>query len=139
MPYATLCATLVDPLRVVAFTSEEAIQRMIPQIARLDCAWHLLKLGSYGCAELTLMYPGCSKASGVTALAAHYRIPLEQVMAIGDNTNDLAMLQSVGWDVAMGQAPESVKAAAKVVTASNIEDGVALAIERYALAMASRE
>jgi hydroxymethylpyrimidine pyrophosphatase-like HAD family hydrolase len=39
----------------------------------------------------------------------------------------------VGWGVAMGQAPEAVKAAAKAVTASNREDGVALAIEHYAL------
>ncbi|MEO7019860.1 MAG: Cof-type HAD-IIB family hydrolase [Ktedonobacteraceae bacterium] len=138
MSYATLCAMLTDPLRVIAFTSEEAIQRMLPQIVTLDCAWHLLKLGSYGCAELTLMYPGCSKASGVAALAAHYGIPLAQVMAIGDNTNDLTMLQSVGWGVAMGQAPEAVKAAAKAVTTTNLEDGVALAIERYALALASR-
>lgn len=131
MSYATLGALLIDPLRVVAFASETAIQRMIPQIARLDCAWHLLKLGSYGCAELSLMNLGCSKASGVAALAAHYGIPLAQVMAIGDNTNDLTMLQSVGWGVAMGQAPEAVKAVAKAVTASNMEDGVALAIEGY--------
>ena len=54
-------------------------------------------------------------------------------MAIGDNNNDIAMLRSVGWGVAMGQAPEAVKAAAKAVTASNREDGVALAIEHYAL------
>lgn len=138
MSYTTLCAMLTDPLRVIAFTSEEAIQRMLPQIVTLDCAWHLLKLGSYGCAELTLMYPGCSKASGVAALAAHYGIPLAQVMAIGDNTNDLTMLQSVGWGVAMGQAPEAVKAAAKAVTTTNLEDGVALAIERYALVIVSR-
>lgn len=131
MSYAALGTLLVDPLRVVAFTSEEAIQRMLPQIVQLDCAWHLLKLGSYGCAELSLMNPGCSKASGVAALAMHYNIPLQQVMAIGDNTNDLTMLQSVGWGVAMGQAPDAVKAAAKAVTASNMEDGVALAIEGY--------
>ncbi|MGH2508645.1 MAG: Cof-type HAD-IIB family hydrolase, partial [Ktedonobacteraceae bacterium] len=134
MSYAALGTLLVDPLRVVAFASEEAIRRMLPQIVALDCAWHLLTLGSYGCAELTLMNPGCSKASGVAALAAHYAIPLAQVMAIGDNTNDVVMLQSVGWGVAMGQAPEVVKAVANAVTASNSEDGVALAIERYALA-----
>lgn len=135
MPYEVLSTPLVDPLRMVAFASEEAIRRMLPQIALLNCAWNLLQLGSYGCAELSLMYPGCSKASGVAALAAHYGIPLAQVMALGDNTNDLTMLQSVGWGVAMGQAPETVKAAAKAVTASNAEDGVALAIEGYLACM----
>lgn len=139
MPYTALCTRLCDPLRIVAFASEEALRRMVPQVAQLECAWHLLKLGSYGCAELSLMNPGCSKASAVATLAAHYGIPLAQVMAIGDNTNDIAMLQCVGWGVAMGQAPEVVKAAAKAVTASNAADGVALAIEKYLATLYCRE
>lgn len=137
-PYATLCTDLEEPLRVVAFSSEMAIQPMLPELARLDCSWHMIKQGSYGCAELTLLRTGCSKASAVAALASHYGIPLEQVMAVGDNTNDIAMLQSVGWGVAMGQAPATVKAVANAVTATNLEDGVALAIEHYALALPSR-
>jgi hypothetical protein len=79
------------------------------------------------------MHPNCSKASGVKALAQHFDIPLEQVMALGDNNNDILMLGSVGWGVAMGHASNEVKAAARAVTTSNREDGVALAIERYAL------
>ena len=59
-------------------------------------------------------------------------------MALGDNNNDIAMLQAVGWGVAMGQAPAQVKAAANAVTGSNWEDGVAQAIERYALGTASQ-
>jgi hypothetical protein len=43
------------------------------------------------------------------------------------------MLQEVGWGVAMGQAPDMIKEAAHAVTASNAEEGVALAIERYIL------
>ncbi len=138
LPYAQLCAWQADPLRVVAFASQEAIERLIPEIAPLACSWHAISQGSYNCAELAIMHPGCSKASGVAALAARYQIPLSQVMAIGDNINDLEMLQRAGLGVAMGQAPEEVKAAAKVVTASNEEDGVALAIERFALARHTR-
>lgn len=133
MSYETLCAGMADPLRVVAFVAEETMYTLQPALTELDCSCYTLKLGSYGCAELTVMYPGCSKASGVAALAAHHNIPLAQVMAIGDNTNDIPMLQSAGWGVAMGQAPAVVKAAARAVTTSNLEDGVALAIERYAL------
>lgn len=139
MPYEELCAEHPDPLRVVAFTSEEAIHRLIPEIAALDCSWTSIKRGSYGSAELVVMDAGCSKASGVAALAKRLDIPLEQVMAIGDNNNDITMLQSAGWGVAMGQAPEAVKAAAMAVTASNWEDGAALAIERYALGEGARE
>jgi Cof subfamily protein (haloacid dehalogenase superfamily) len=133
MSYEQLCAGSIDPLRVVAFASQDAIQRLIPEVSALACSWSRLSMGSYACAELAIMHSGCSKASGVAALAAFYGIPLAQVMAIGDNTNDIAMLQAVGWGVAMGQAPAVVKAAARAITASNQEDGVALAIERYAL------
>ena len=79
----------------------------------------------------------CSKATGVKALADLLDIPLSQVMAIGDHTNDLQMLQAVGWGVAMGQAPESLKTIAHAVTADNTADGAALAIERYILASAT--
>lgn len=133
LPHATLCLGQPEPLRVVAFASAEAIEQMLPAIATLDCTWHTLKKGNYGCAEMDIRDKTCSKASGVIKLAQHLAIPLAQVMAIGDNTNDGEMLQAVGWGVAMGQAPASVKASAHAVTASNSEDGVALAIERYAL------
>lgn len=133
MPYAQLCAGHADPLRVVAFDSEETIVGLSPEIAALDCSWTSIKRGNYGSAELVVMHAGTSKASGVAALVEHFGLPLSQVMAIGDNNNDIRMLQCAGWGVAMGQAPQVVKAAARAVTASNAGDGVAKAIERYAL------
>jgi 5-amino-6-(5-phospho-D-ribitylamino)uracil phosphatase len=133
MPYEQLCPEEQEPLRVVAFASEVAIQALIPEISQLDCSWHTIPLGSYACAELSIMHPVCSKANGVAALAAYYRLTMEQVMALGDNNNDIPMLQAVGWGVAMGQASEKVRRVAKAVTASNREEGVALAIERYVI------
>jgi hydroxymethylpyrimidine pyrophosphatase-like HAD family hydrolase len=76
---------------------------------------------------------GCSKASGLLTLAQLFEIHTDHVMAIGDNTNDIPMLQTAGWSVAMGQAPLSVASAAHAVTASNAEDGLAQAIEQYVL------
>ncbi len=133
MPYEELCTGHPDPLRVVAFASEESIQALIPSISTLDCSWNAIKRGNYGCAEIAVMAPECSKASGVIALAHTLHIPLSEVMAIGDNNNDIPMLQTAGWGVAMGQAPAAVKAVAQSITASNAEDGVAKAIERYIL------
>lgn len=133
VPYEHLCISNSDPLRVVAFASEESIWNLIPDVSTLNCSSTTIKRGSYGSAEIAIMDPACSKASGVAALAQQLHIPLEQVMAIGDNNNDIRMLQSVGWGVAMGQASNAVKAAAKAVTSSNWEDGVALAIENHAL------
>ncbi len=133
LPHEQLCNGQPDPLRVVAFASEERVYSMVAEVAQLDCAWNAIKQGNYGCAEMAVMRRQCSKATGVARLADHLQIPLTQVMAIGDNNNDLEMLEAVGWGVAMGHAPDAVKHAARAVTATNTEDGVALAIERYAL------
>lgn len=133
MPYTQLCAGKANPLRVVAFDAEETILSVTPEIAALDCSWTTIRRGNYGSAELVAMRTGCSKASGMIALAGQFGVPLEQVMALGDNNNDIEMLKRAGWGVAMGQAPLNVKAVARSVTASNAGDGVARAIERYAL------
>ncbi|HZR42412.1 MAG TPA: Cof-type HAD-IIB family hydrolase [Ktedonobacteraceae bacterium] len=139
MHHTALCMGQPDPLRVVAFASDEQVAGLIPEISNLPCTWDAVKFGNYGCAELAVTHQDCSKASGVLALARYLDIPLEQVMAIGDGTNDIAMLRAVGWGVAMGQAAHPVKAVAQAVTASNAEDGAALAIERYALRCASTQ
>lgn len=74
------------------------------------------------------------KANTLGALLEHLGVKREEVMAIGDGTCDVAMLQLAGMGVAMGQAPDSVKACADYITASNEEDGVAAAIEKMILA-----
>lgn len=74
---------------------------------------------------------GVSKASGIKAVCQHLQIDLKAVMAVGDSHNDLDMLKTVGLGVAMGNATEQVKAAADVITASNEENGVAQAIQRF--------
>ena len=74
------------------------------------------------------------KANTLGALLEHLGVKREEVMAIGDGTCDVAMLQLAGMGVAMGQAPDSVKACADYITASNEEDGVAAAVEKVILA-----
>jgi Cof subfamily protein (haloacid dehalogenase superfamily) len=132
-PVEELCTGKPDPLRVVAFAPEENINALVPEAKKLPCDWTTIKRGNYGSAEISFLGQGTSKATAMQALAKMYKIPITHVMALGDNNNDFAMLKAAGWGVAMGQAPEAVKAAANAVTASNQEDGVALAIERYAL------
>ena len=74
-----------------------------------------------------------SKEQALYEIAQHYQVPLEQVMTIGDNFNDLPMLRLAGLGVAMSNAPEAVKTEAKAVTKSNNEHGVAEAVEKYVL------
>ena len=133
MPFDDLCTGHPDPIRVVAFASEEIIHALLPEITALECSWTITRRGNYGSSELAIMHQSCSKASGVMILARYFHVPLEEIMAIGDNNNDIEMLRTVGWGVAMGQASEAVKSVAHAITTSNREDGVARAIERYAL------
>jgi len=58
---------------------------------------------------------------------------MENVMAIGDSLNDIAMIQQSGLGIAMGNAQKAVKESADWVTASNIEDGVSEAIRYWIL------
>ncbi len=60
-------------------------------------------------------------------------IKKEEVMALGDNNNDIVMIKNAGLGVAMGHSNEQVKKVADYITADNNEDGVAKAIERYVL------
>jgi len=60
------------------------------------------------------------------------------VLAIGDSRNDVPMLRWAGLGVAMGNAQPEVKQSVRFVTASNDDDGVALAIERFVIAAAKR-
>ena len=77
---------------------------------------------------------GCSKGAALLRLCAARNIPAASLMAIGDNWNDLSMLSVAGYPVLMGDAPADLKAIAAThnwpVTASNLEDGVAQAIEQ---------
>lgn len=73
------------------------------------------------------------KGNGLLALGRLLGIRKEEIMACGDAGNDLEMLKKVGFAVAMDNAEPEIKAAADVVTKSNEENGVALAIRKYAL------
>ena len=74
-----------------------------------------------------------NKGAGVAALAAAADIPLEAVAALGDQANDVPMLERVGLSIAMGNAPDAVKARAAHVTEANDADGVAAAIDSLIL------
>lgn len=83
--------------------------------------------------SLELTRADANKASGMLRVCALLGIAPEQVLALGDSGNDISMLRSAGLGVAMGSAPEEVRAAARAVTLANTADGAAIAIERYAL------
>lgn len=76
---------------------------------------------------------GVNKGRGLMILGELLGIHREEIMAVGDGSNDIAMLREAGLGVAMENATEAVKAAADVVTLSNDQEGAATAIEKYVL------
>lgn len=72
-----------------------------------------------------------SKATGLKKILEHsYSFGMESVIAFGDNYNDIDLLQSVGWGVAVGNARPEVKAVAKEISLTNKDDGVATVLEK---------
>lgn len=73
-----------------------------------------------------------SKASAMALVVKQlYNLSPADVMAFGDNYNDIEMLSSAGWGVAVENARPEVRAVASEITSSNILDGVAETIDRY--------
>lgn len=73
---------------------------------------------------------GCSKGHALQRWAHHRGIPREEVMAIGDNYNDIEMLAFAGVPFIMGNAAEELRREGWIVTRSNDQNGVAAAIEQ---------
>jgi Cof subfamily protein (haloacid dehalogenase superfamily) len=73
--------------------------------------------------------PGCDKGTFVQAMARRLGLPTASVATIGDMQNDLAMFETSGLSIAMGNATDDVKSKAMHVTTSNEDEGFANAIE----------
>lgn len=80
---------------------------------------------------LEIMEGGFSKGTSVKDLSEYYHVPLSDIMAIGDDYNDIDMLEIAGVSVAVANAVPEALAAAKCTTASNNDSGVAKAIAKF--------
>lgn len=74
-----------------------------------------------------------SKGNSLDYISKRLDISKEDIIAIGDNDNDISMLKYAGLGVAMGNAVEDAKKASDIITSSNDDDGVAKVIEKYIL------
>lgn len=82
---------------------------------------------------MDIMNEDVSKGNAIKALAKIFDITTDEIMAMGDNDNDMEMIQTAGIGVAMGNAREAVKAVADDIAVHHEEDGVAWALEKYVL------
>jgi Cof subfamily protein (haloacid dehalogenase superfamily) len=147
---------IVKPLEDALVDGDDPIQGMVAgNLMRLRAAEQALKASEWGtqCECTRTEYParnlsivdllprGISKAWALKRLAERLGIDRKEVMAIGDNWNDMGMLEWAGQGVVMANAATELRAAAKLngwkIAPANDDDGVAVVLER-ALAKFSR-
>lgn len=124
-----------DPIQI-AFSGSCSKMDALEEILHAEMGSTVKILGTkYTEQDFTLIdviNPTASKGAGVAATAAELGVSPNEIMAIGDNYNDLEMLLFAGTGVVMANAPLSLREIAGLhPTASNSEDGVALAIEQF--------
>lgn len=130
-----------DPLQIMysgPLGRMRALHAMLSGAAPPECPTFSVSITEYehrDFALLDVMASGCSKGAAVAEWTAARGYARSEIMAIGDNLNDLEMLQFAGLPVVMGNAAPSLRARADGwhVTAANDEAGVAAAITSYIL------
>lgn len=79
---------------------------------------------------LEIMKPGVNKWRAISSVAETYGIAADEIMCLGDSNNDLSMIKNAGIGVAVANAHDNVKELADMITLSNNDNGVAVAIEK---------
>lgn len=86
---------------------------------------HTLKITLHGMAIVEVFDPAVNKWEGIRHVARAHGIADDEIVAIGDDMNDLAMIKNAGLGVAMGNARTAIRRVAKRVIGANHEDGLA--------------
>ncbi|MEO6588565.1 MAG: Cof-type HAD-IIB family hydrolase [Pyrinomonadaceae bacterium] len=120
--FSGTCEPMLEIQKILQFELKDSVNILATVYPHLDFTL------------LDILPPGASKAHGVNELAKIHNLTGENVMCIGDNFNDLEMLEYAGTPVVMGNAsPELLEREEFYATLSNDESGVAAAIERFIL------
>jgi Cof subfamily protein (haloacid dehalogenase superfamily) len=90
---------------------------------------HNLQVPTYGVEVLEVFDPAVNKWEGIQHIARMHGITADEIVAIGDDLNDLPMITRAGLGVAMGNAREAVLEAADRVIGTNAEDGLAIFLD----------
>ena len=122
-----LCACGIEKVNLLCVPPElrQTLEERLEHVA-VSAVW-----ATPSCLEIT--HPDATKGNGLQRLCEIVGVPMSAVMALGDSGNDITMLQQAGLGVAMGNAPDFVKAAADLCAPRYDEDGAAKVIEQYIL------
>ncbi|MDP3487898.1 MAG: Cof-type HAD-IIB family hydrolase [Bacillota bacterium] len=119
--HATKIVAIGNPLHLHENIEPQAKERFGSSLTINTSRPHFLEFG----------HPQATKSSALAFLGKRLGIAREEMLAIGDGANDLDMIEYAGIGVAMGNADDRLKAVADYITTSNVEEGVAKAIEWF--------
>lgn len=122
-----MMSIMAEESRLQAFHSD--VQATLGSQAHVN----VLANKSYQGSILEILHPSVSKWQALYQFASQQGIAASQIVAIGDDANDLEMIRDAGLGIAMGNAIDAVKAVADYVTLSNAEEGLAHALEHVVL------
>lgn len=114
---------------IVSGYRKDLIDYLTPKLAHLDT----IAISASGGNNIEITHKNAQKGIALLQLADKYDIAPSNVMALGDNLNDLSMLSVVGHPIAMGNAVAAVKETALFTTKHNYDSGVAHAITKFVL------
>ncbi len=115
----------------IRFLGADSVQAMEREFG--DLPLHFKHESWMDFTECAVTNRDATKQHALARLCADFQIVSERVLSVGDSRNDVPMLRWSGMGVAMGNALPEVRQAVRYVTGTNDEDGVAAAIERFAL------
>lgn len=122
-------AKSTGPNKILIVSTPDAVRKM--QKTLLAQYGNTLNICSSKPSYLEIMNSAASKTNAIKFLLNIFNLKQEEIIVIGDNYNDKEMIEFGGMGIAMGNAPDEVKAAANFVTDTNNNDGVHKALVKF--------
>lgn len=121
----------LEAIKILSIMDEEKRDEYIEKVAqRLGDKCYVT---SGGRNLIEICVKGFSKGTAVKFLSEHYKVPLSDVIAVGDSPNDLSMLKTAGFGIAVKNAEETLKKEVFAYGYSNDENAVGRIIEEYGI------
>lgn len=117
-----------DPFKILMSAQPEKMREIEPFIENEFRDLEIVRSSPFFLEGLT---KGVSKGNALMDLTRLLGIDMKNVMAFGDEYNDVTMIENAGLGIAMGNGCDRIKEAADEVTLSNNEDGIAVILEKY--------
>lgn len=120
-----------DPTSILVYPDEKQVDQLRNHLD--DYHAEIIEHRKWGAPwnVIEIIKKGMNKAVGLDKIAYYYDIPVDRIIAFGDEDNDLEMIDYAGVGVAMGNAITDLKSVAKHVTGTNQEDGIGDFLKDY--------